>query len=85
MEESNTQVLRVRSVDIPVKQDTMLEQISQTDGRCEDVYQVRRSQIDIRGRSQMAQHLMVGGLPGQGRITVSLGVKHDINIKTSQE
>ena len=85
MEESNTQVLRVRSVDIPVKQDTMLEQISQTDGRCEDVYQVRRSQIDIRGSSQTAQHLMDGGHQGQGMITVILAVKQDINTKTSQE
>ena len=54
-------------------------------GRCEDVYQVRRSQIDIQGRSQTAQHLMDGGLQGQGMITVILVVKEGINTKTSQE
>ena len=85
MEGSNTQVLQVKNVDILVKQDTMLEQISQTVGRCEDVYQVRRSQIDIQGRSQTAQHLMDGGHQGQGMITVILAVKQDINSKISQE
>ena len=54
-------------------------------GRCEDVYQVRRSQIDIRERSQTDQHLMDGGLQGQGMITVILAVKQVINTKISQE
>ena len=85
MEESNTQVLRVRSVDIPVKQDTMLEQISQMDGRCEGVKHVPRLRIDIRKRSQMVQPLVDGGLQGQGMITVILVVKEGINTKTSQE
>jgi hypothetical protein len=55
------------------------------DGRCEGVYQVRRSQIDIRKKNQTAQHLMDGGHQGQGMITVILAVKQDINTKTSQE
>ena len=85
MEESNTQVLRVKNVDIPVKQDTMLEQISRTDGRCEGVKHVPRLRIDIRKRSQMVQPLVDGGHQGQGMITVILDVKQDINTKTSQE
>ena len=85
MEESNTQVLRVRSVDIPVKQDTMLEQISQMDGRCEAVKHVPRLRIDIRKKNQMVQPLVDGGHQGQGMITVILVVKEAINTKTSQE
>ena len=85
MEESNTQVLRVRSVDIPVKQDTMLEQISRTDGRCEDVKHVPRLRIDIRKKSQMVQPLVDGGHQGQVMIIVILVVKEAINTKTSQE
>ena len=85
MEGSNTQVLRVRNADIPVKQDTMLEQISQTDGRCEDVKHVPRLRIDIRKRSQMVRPLVDGGLQGQGMITVISVVKEAINTKTSQE
>ena len=85
MEEFNTQVLQVKNVDILVKQDTMLEQISQMDGRCEDVKHVPRLRIDIRKRSQMAQPLVDGGHQGQGMITVILVVKEGINTKTSQE
>lgn len=85
MEESNTQVLRVRSVDILVKQDTMLEQISQMDGRCEGVKHVPRLRIDIRKKNQMVQPLVDGGHQGQGMITVILVVKEGINTKTSQE
>ena len=75
----------VKNVDIPVKQDTMLEQISQMDGRCEDVKHVPKLRIDIRKRSQMVQPLVDGGHQGQGMITVILGVKEGINTKTSQE
>ena len=85
MEGSNTQVLVVKNVDIPVKQDTMLEQISQMDGRCEDVKHVPKLRIDIRKRSQMVQPLVDGGHQGQGMITVILVVKEGINTKTSQE
>ena len=85
MEESNTQVLVVKNVDIPVKQDTMLEQISRTDGRCEGVKHVPRLRIDIRKKSQMVQPLVDGGHQGQVMIIVILVVKEAINTKTSQE
>ena len=83
--ESNTLVLVVKNVDIPVKQDTMLEQISQMDGRCEDVKHVPRLRIDIRKKSQMVQPLVDGGHQGQVMIIVILVVKEAINTKTSQE